>query len=191
MSSGAFTIATFVLVPTGGYTPTQIKNYYGLNQITFNGTSADGAGQTIAIVELGDDPTLQSDLTIFDLQEGLAGPPNLTIVGQDGSSNLPAAISDTGEESLDVEWAHAIAPGANILVVEATESSNVTIALNNLFVTAGETAAAWPGVSVVSASYDWPEISNASEFNPGYQAPDSAVHDSRGTSGSDICSLVR
>jgi len=34
-----------------GYTPTQIKNYYGLNQVTFNGTAADGTGQTIAIVE--------------------------------------------------------------------------------------------------------------------------------------------
>ena len=111
-----------------GYTPAQIRNYYGLNQVTFNGTAADGAGQTIAIVELGDDPKLQSDLGIFDSQEGLAAPPNLTIVGQDGGSKLPDPTPDTAEESLDVEWAYAIAPSASILVVEATDSGDMTTA---------------------------------------------------------------
>ena len=154
-----------------GYTPAQIRNYYGLNQVTFNGT-----GQTIAIVELGNDPTLQSDLTIFDSQEGLAAPPSLTIVGQDGSPNLPTPPNtDTREESLDVEWAHAIAPGASILVVEATVSSDDATTFNNLFVTAVVTAASWPGVSVVSISYDCPEV--AYQYDgvqyAGLQAPDS------------------
>ena len=84
---------------TTGYTPTQISDYYGLNQVTFNGAAADGTGQTIALVELGGDPNLVSDLATFDAQEGLPAPPKLTIVAQDGSSNLPTPASDT-EKSL-------------------------------------------------------------------------------------------
>ena len=57
-----------------------------------------------------------------------AGGPTLTVVGQTGStSSLPATdtnVNDILETALDVEWAHAIAPGANILLVEANSLSS-------------------------------------------------------------------
>ena len=49
------------------------------------------------------------------------------MVNETGGGSLPAADSTGGwelEESLDVEWAHAMAPGANILLVEASSASD-------------------------------------------------------------------
>src|SRR5438128_479824 len=51
--------------PTG-YTPAQIRQAYGFNQISFNGVTGDGTGETIAIVDAYDDPTIASDLHQFD-----------------------------------------------------------------------------------------------------------------------------
>ena len=110
--------------PTG-YTPAQIRQAYGFNQITFNnGTvTGDGSGTTIAIVDAYDDPNIANDLHQFDLQFGLSDP-TLTKVNETGGTALPAAnASWITEIALDVEWAHAIAPGANILLVEANSAS--------------------------------------------------------------------
>ncbi len=105
--------------PTG-YTPSEIRQAYGFNQISFNGSAGTGAGTTIAIVDAYSDPTVTSDLHAFDQTFGLADP-KLTVVNQNGGSSLPSADTGwAGEIALDVEWAHAIAPGANILLVEAT-----------------------------------------------------------------------
>ena len=55
--------------------------------------------------------------------------PKLTKVAQDGSTHYPSS-QDTGwvtEIALDVEWAHAAAPGANILLVEANDASNANL----------------------------------------------------------------
>src|SRR5436305_15257930 len=107
------------LVTTGpsGLTPQQIASAYGVNQISFSGgkIAGNGAGQTIAIVTAYHDPNITSDLAAFDKQYGLPNP-SLTV------DNLGGATTDPGwalETSLDVEWAHALAPGANILLVEA------------------------------------------------------------------------
>ena len=59
------------------------------------------------------------------------------------------------EEALDIEWAHAMAPGASIDLVEA---SNATTTNTSLF-TAVKTAASLPGVSVVSMSWGLDEFS--------------------------------
>ena len=103
-----------------GYTPAQITSAYGLNGITFNSSSgtkvaADGSGQTIALVEMYSDPNIQAALNVFDAEFNL---PNTTL----NVINQAGAQTDTGwaeEESLDVEWAHAMAPGAKIDVIEA------------------------------------------------------------------------
>src|SRR5271155_89631 len=103
-----------------GYTPAQIRHAYGFNQV-----ADDGSGQTIAIVNAFDDPNIGSDLKVFDKQFGIAAPPSLRVVDQTGGDNLPAEDPGwAGETSLDVEWAHAIAPGANILLVE-TDSDDI------------------------------------------------------------------
>jgi subtilase family serine protease len=104
--------------PTG-LTPDQVKQAYNFP------TAADaGAGQTVAVVAPFDDPNIDGDLNAFSRKFGL---PSCTTangcfkkVGPRGGKNYPAADKAWAMEiSLDVEWAHAIAPGADILLVEA------------------------------------------------------------------------
>jgi hypothetical protein len=137
-----------------GYSPAQIRQYYGLNQVSYpNGTPADGTGQTIAIIDFGGDPNLSAELTTFDSAMGIAAPPSLQLLSETGTTTLPAESTETAEESLDVEWSHAIAPGAKIIVFETSTASNgdVTTAIN--------TAKAYAGVSVVSMSFGEEESS--------------------------------
>src|SRR4051812_30052346 len=96
-----------VAVP--GLTPAQVNQAYGFDLRTFN-----GAGQTVAIVDAFHDPNLAKELATFDRQFGLQGA-TLTQVNQNGGA--AGGQSDdgwAGEESLDVEWVHATAPGAKI-----------------------------------------------------------------------------
>jgi hypothetical protein len=141
-----------------GFSPQQIRQAYGFNPIYFsNGTiKGDGSGQTIAIVDAYNQPNIRSDLAAFDSMYGLPAPPSFTVVNQTGGSTLPA--TDTGwgmEESLDVEWAHAMAPGANIVLVEANSSSTPDL------MTAVNYARNLPNVSVVSMSWG----SNGGEYS--------------------------
>ncbi len=135
--------------PAGGFAPSQISQAYGFNQISFNGVAGNGSGQTIAIVDAYDDPNINSDLQTFDAQFGLPNP-TFTVLNQNGGTSLPGSDSTGGwevEESLDVEWAHAMAPAANIVLVEANSAD-----MNDLL-TAVQTAAGLPGVVVVSMSW--------------------------------------
>jgi subtilase family serine protease len=106
-----------------GLSPQTIKTVYN-----FPPSPTAGAGKTIAIVDAYDDPTAEGDLNVFSSQYGL--PPCTTAngcfkkVNQNGGSRPPR--TDAGwalEISLDVQWAHAIAPGAKILLVEASSNS--------------------------------------------------------------------
>jgi kumamolisin len=78
-----------------------------------------GGSGSIAIVDAFDDPTAASDLAAYSLQFGLP-PANFTVVYASGSE---PPVDPTGgwelEESLDIEMAHAMAPGAHIYLVEA------------------------------------------------------------------------
>jgi subtilase family serine protease len=152
--------------PTG-LTPTQIRHAYGFDQITFNnGTvTGDGTGTTIAIVDAYDDPNIASDLHQFDQTFGLSDP-TFTKVNQNGGSTLPQANTGWAEEiSLDVEWAHAIAPGANILLVEATSPTYA-----NLF-TAVTYAAAQSGVVAVSMSWGGSEFFGQTGYDSVFKTP--------------------
>jgi hypothetical protein len=135
-----------------GLTPAQLTHAYGLDAITFTSPSGaavkgDGSGQAIALIEAFHDPTLASDLQAFDRAYNLPDP-SLNVVNLGGSKTNPAWSL---EESLDVEWAHAIAPGAAIVVVEAGSQSLASLqaAIN--------TARNMPGVDVVSMSLGFPE----------------------------------
>jgi hypothetical protein len=150
--------------PTG-YTPAQVRHGYGFDQVFFNGAAGDGGGQTIAIVDAYDDPNIAWDLHQFDLTYGLPDP-YLTRVNQSGGAALPAVNATWAVEiSLDVEWAHAIAPGANVLLVEANSNSNA-----DLFAAVAY-AAKQPGVSVVSMSWGSPEFANESSFDGTFTTP--------------------
>ena len=108
--------------PTG-VSPAVIKSAYG-----FSTSSTAGAGKTIAIVDAYDDPNIESDLNVFSQKFGL---PACTTangcfkkVNQTGGTKYPRANSGWALEiALDVEWVHAIAPGAKILLVEASSNS--------------------------------------------------------------------
>ena len=135
--------------PTGTK-PTQIRHAYGFDQISFDGgtVAGDGTGTTIAIVDAFNDPNISGDLHQFDLQFGIPDPPVFSQVNQTGGSKLPANNSSWSNEiSLDVEWAHAIAPGADILLVEANSNSNANLDAAAVY------AAKQPGVVVVSMSF--------------------------------------
>ncbi len=166
-----------------GCSPSQIEQAYGFNQISFNGTAGTGSGTTIAIVDAYNDPNIASDLGTFDSQFALPAA-SLTVVNQNGGSNLPQGNTGwAGEISLDVEWAHAIAPGAHILLVEASSSS-----YSNLF-TAVRYAAKQSGVVAVSMSWGGSEFSgetayDSSTFTPPSTNPDVVFVTSSGDSGS-------
>ncbi len=152
--------------PTGT-TPAQIRHAYGIDQLSFsNGTvAADGTGTTIAIVDAYNEPNLASDLHQFDQTFGLPDP-TLTTMNETGGATLPSANSGWGlEMALDVEWAHAIAPRANILVVEASSAND-----SDLF-TAVATAAKQPGVVAVSMSWGGGESSSETSFDSSLLTP--------------------
>jgi subtilase family serine protease len=102
------------------YSPNDIKKAYGYP------SSLDGSGQTIMIVDAYGSPTVQSDLATFDAQFGLPAPSSFTVDCDAGCPTLNYGGKDGGtvagwseETSLDVQWAHAMAPGANIVLVVA------------------------------------------------------------------------
>jgi len=104
--------------------PAQITHAYGIDLVKPSDGTLRGTGQTIAIVDAFDDPTILADLQHFDAQFGLPDPKFMKATPQ----GQPTA--DTGwalEMALDVEWAHAIAPGANILLVEAKDNSTTNL----------------------------------------------------------------
>ena len=154
--------------PGGGYTVNQLRTAYGINGITFGSTTGTGKGQTVAIIDATNDPNIVSDLDTFDQNMSVlgSGPTLFTQFGsassflkvfdQNGNLITPATNTsvpqdtsgaDAGETTLDVEWVHAIAPGANIVLVEVN-----SLASNDLFQGVA-TAAKMPAVSVVSMSF--------------------------------------
>ncbi|HKI18981.1 MAG TPA: S53 family peptidase [Isosphaeraceae bacterium] len=140
-------VVPFVSKGPSGYSPQQIQAAYGVNLI--NLPNAPGTNPTIAIVDAYSDPSIATDLAKFDAQYGLPAPPSFTV------DNLGARTTDPGwalETSLDVEWAHALDPQANIILVEASSAS-----LNGLF-NAVSAASQIKSVSVVSMSWGTPEF---------------------------------
>jgi subtilase family serine protease len=136
-----------------------------------------GSGQTIAIVDAFDDPKLvdstasnfsSSDLHTFDAQYNLPDPV-FTKVNQTGgsTSSLTGNVNWGVEMSLDVEWAHAIAPAANILLVEANNSSFDNLAI------AVQYAASQPGVAVVSMSWGGADFSGENSLDSTFVPPSS------------------
>jgi subtilase family serine protease len=150
------------LLSGSGLTPAQVETAYGLSGLTFGGQPASGAGQTIAIVDGYNDPNIQTELSVFDNANNVPPPPSLRVVGQSGGA--PTSASDAGwaqEEALDVEWAHALAPGAAIVVVSAN-SGTVPDLMAGV-----QTAVRIAGVSVVTMSWSGNE---SLYYSPAYDS---------------------
>jgi hypothetical protein len=148
-----------------GYTPSQIDQAYGFNQIDIGGAVGNGAGQTIAIVDAYDDPNIQSDLHTFDVEFGLPDPSLTQVLQTDGSPSAPVLPGWAMETSLDVEWAHAVAPDANILLVESQNGE-----LSNLL-NAVSYASQQPGVVAVSMSWGSSEFIGEQELDSYFTTP--------------------
>jgi hypothetical protein len=189
---GTYTIASELPLFSGQVSPAQLRQAYGVNQISYtspDGTTVagTGAGQTIAIVEEGVDPTLEADLRTFDQFYGIPDPPSFQVVYQNNVTTQNDAI--VGEASLDVEWAHAIAPGASIVVYDAAYlPDDATTSYVNL-IDAMHEASLLPGVSVVTLSYGEPENGlsesgiNESELDSNFTTPGVTFLAASGDSG--------
>jgi subtilase family serine protease len=150
-----------ILMSASPLSPTQIRQAYQENfSFTVNGrsTTANGAGQTIAIIVGGLDPYITNDLATVDQAFGFPAPPSFQNLYYQGAQYNESAEC-IAETSLDVEWAHAVAPGANIMLVQAASGNFSDL------MTAVNWARYQPGVSVVSMSFGGPETSSDHQWD--------------------------
>jgi len=165
-------VKPFASAGATGLTPAQMRRAYGVDSISFNGVTGNGAGQTIGIVDAYDDPTAAADLHAFDQAFGLSDPPSFAKLNQTGGTTLPG-VDPAGkgnswalEESLDIEWAHAIAPQANIILYEANSSS-----YNDLITAAVNTARNNPNVTAISMSFGGGEFNGENTLDSYFTTP--------------------
>ena len=154
------------LPSVAGLTPAQVATAYGLRGLTFGTRAANGSGQKIAIVDAYNDPNIKTELAVFDSAFNLPRPPSLTVVGQTGTPALPSNDAVWAlEEALDVEWAHALAPGAGIDLVEANSASvpDLMAAVN--------VAKRISGVSVIAMSWGASEFSGQTAYDSVFTTP--------------------
>jgi len=118
------------LLPFKCYDPFQMRRAYGVNQLI--GAGYDGAGHTIVIIDAFQSPTLEADVDAFSANYGL--PPHqafLTQIAPDGLTpfdpNDDNMVGWSSEITLDVEWSHAIAPKANVVLVLAKSNEDADI----------------------------------------------------------------
>jgi len=106
-----------------GYAPADICAAYGVDALHAEGWT--GKGQTIIVVDSYGSPTALQDLQTFSAAFGLPAP-NLTVYYPDGQPTLDSAdkLSWAVETSIDLEWAHAIAPDANLVLIALNRLSD-------------------------------------------------------------------
>ncbi len=174
-----------ILAPEGQntpFTPPQIRGAYGISSLP---TEDNGNGQTVAIVVAYNDPNIVTEANTFSAYPGYDLPafnpisgagPSLSVRNQSGGTDLsgvPDAYSSGTnwylEIPMDVEWVHAVAPEANIVLFEASSGigspSNLMAAVN--------AARNYAGVSVVSMSWNAPELgwTNETQYDSHFTTP--------------------
>src|SRR5947209_5142361 len=96
-----------------------MRNAYDITPVLNAGFN--GKGQTIVIIDSFGSPTIVNDLHVFDAGYGLPDPPSFKILTPLGTIKFnpsnPDMVNWAFETSLDVEWAHSMAPGANIVLM--------------------------------------------------------------------------
>jgi len=152
-----------------GYTPAQIKKAYGIDQ-----SDLTGLGQKIAIVVAYGSSTLEDDLAVFNNQFQLP-PANLNIAypqGKPTKKDTAFAI----ETAIDVEWAHALAPDAEILLVVAKSAT-----LENLL--GAVDYAKNQGAGIVSMSWGADEFAGENYYDSVFSNPGTTFFASSGDYG--------
>jgi subtilase family serine protease len=156
-----------------GVSPAEIKKIYNL--------PATGGKGTIAIIDAYDDANVEADLAVFDKQYNL--PACTTANGCFEKHKIASSTaSNSGwamETSLDVEWAHAIAPSAKILLVEAKTPSGANL------MAAVDYAAARKDVVAVSMSWGGAEFSDELAEDPHFVSKTSSSIAFFASSGDD------
>jgi subtilase family serine protease len=112
------------------FVPDQVEAAYNLPALYRGGTT--GKGRTIVIVDAFGSPTISNDLLEFDQYLGLGTPPLRVVKVGHGPAFNPGNgdMLDWAEETtLDVEYAHAGAPAAKIVLVEAARETAQQLAL--------------------------------------------------------------
>ena len=142
------------------YSPLQLQQAYDLPSLYARGL--DGRGRTIVIVDPFGSPTLAHDLRVFDSGYGLPAPPSLRVLQPVGQvppydPKNPDMVQSAGETTVDVEAAHEIAPGANILVVETPVAETLTGGGFAQFMAAENYMVAHNLGDVISQSFGIPE----------------------------------
>lgn len=140
------------------YGPDQMRNAYGFQSLLDSGF--DGTGSTIVIIDAYGSDTIESDLADFDSYFGLPAA-NLNIIEPDGppsATSVENALGWKAETTLDVEWAHAIAPGATIDLVVAKSNDDADILSATKAVAAGNYG------DVVSQSFGEAEACESSKL---------------------------
>ncbi|MGA2741497.1 MAG: S53 family peptidase [Bryobacteraceae bacterium] len=162
--------------PTG-YTPAEMQTAYGFNLI-----DNQGAGQTIALVDAYDDPNIEADLGVFDTQFGLPActTANGCFTKIYASGTQPGGNADWAlEMSLDVEWSHAIAPQAKIILIEAASQSDSALL-------AAVHVAVENGANVVSMSFGFDEFSTETTADKYFETSGVTFVASSGDSGHGV-----
>ena len=117
------------------YQAAQIQRAYDITPLLHQGIN--GHGRTIVIIDAYGSPTIASDLQTFDSVMGLPDP-NFTEIAPQGAPPFnPNDDNQVGwavETSLDVEWAHATAPGANIVLAVAASNEDSDILATTKYV---------------------------------------------------------
>ena len=161
LSAGASSLPDQLAPPTcdfgGGnvfrcYTPGLLRRAYDFPSTA----TLNGAGQTILIFDAYGDAEIQQDLALFDGIFGIPAPPSFAVLCPMGCPKTqtagPHAVDSWDlETALDVEYAHAMAPGANVVLAVAPSSSGN--AINNA---ERKVLPQYPG-AIVSQSFGIPE----------------------------------
>ena len=145
------------------YSPDQLRTFYGLGPLA---GSNDGAGQTIVLVDAYGSPTAQQDLSFFAKAFGgptpkfqavfpLGSPDYSNPTGNGVAQSGPnSADGWAGEANLDVQWAYAMAPKANIVLLATPPAETQGVqGLPNLMKAIDWAIGAYPSGTVFSMSF--------------------------------------
>ncbi len=142
------------------YSPRQIERAYDLPSLYASGL--DGRGRTIVVVDSFGSPTIRHDVQVFDQGTGLPAPPSLRVLQPVGkvpryNPRNQDMVDSAAETTTDVEAAHAIAPGASILLVETPVAETLTGGGFAQFVAAENYVITHNLADVISQSFGIPE----------------------------------
>lgn len=176
-----------------GYSPQQIHRAYGFDKLYRGKDKVTGFKELIAIVNAFHYPTAAADLKkfieTFNLKRmfGLPGTASCTVAAGPHpcfqvifARGVEPTVEDTWalESALDTQWAHAIAPGADILLVEASSSNFIDLFQAVQFAT-------FQKPSVISMSWGGPEFALQSIFEPLFNVPEISFVAAAGDVGSE------